>query len=117
MSHCQISVILFNHLRRCEGSLSDLDRASYNCTLCKFSCRGKSALLQHVRSLRHVQVEQLHQLQRRAEGQMDQADIGDIFQVVDSMDAELAESSETGNLEITIPILYSFPQTQYCVVD
>ena len=45
----------------------------------------------HVRSMKHLQMEQLHQIQKRAEGNMEQTEIGDIFQVV-----EKAAPEETG---------------------
>ena len=41
-------------------------------------------LLQHCRSVKHLQMEQLHLLQRRAEGAQGQPDISDIFTVTKS---------------------------------
>ena len=43
----------------------------------------------HVRTMKHLQMEQIHQLQKRAEGNISQTEIGDIFQVTES-----EESSE-----------------------
>ena len=42
------------------------------------------ALMSHVRSMKHLQMEQIHQIQKRAEGNIEQTEIGDIFQVVES---------------------------------
>ena len=67
------------------------DRRSYSCILCKFEATGKLALMTHVRSMKHLQMEQLHQIQKRAEGNMEQTEIGDIFQVV-----EKSAPEETG---------------------
>ena len=65
-----------------EERLADADdRLSFNCTLCAHTSAGKSALLQHCRSVKHLQMEQLHLLQRRAEGAPGQPEIGDIFTV------------------------------------
>ena len=58
--------------------------ASYTCVLCKYSANGKMALMSHVRSMKHLQMEQIHQIQKRAEGNIEQTEIGDIFQVVES---------------------------------
>ena len=66
----------------------------YNCALCKFSARGKHGLLAHVRTLQHLQMEQIHQLQKRAEGNLGQTDIGDIFQVIE-VSTELTDGRKT----------------------
>lgn len=58
------------------------DRRVYTCTLCSFTTRAKLQMLHHIRSMRHLQMEQLHQIQRHAEGKAGtQQDIGDIFKV------------------------------------
>nr|CAD7440263.1 unnamed protein product [Timema bartmani] len=81
----EASCLLFLHLRDCESSLggsgSSGDRV-YHCALCGFSSRAKLQLLQHVRSMKHLQMEQLHQLQRRSEGKDLHTDIGEVFQVI-----------------------------------
>ncbi len=77
----EISNVLFNHLRKGEQGL---ESASFACVLCKFSSNGKLALMSHVRSMKHLQMEQLHQIQKRAEGNIEQTEIGDIFQVLES---------------------------------
>ena len=69
MQH-QVSAILFNHLQKMEENLLDRDvpeeRFSYDCALCKFAGPGKQALMGHVRTVQHLQMEQVHQLQKRA---------------------------------------------------
>jgi AT-binding transcription factor 1 len=79
----EISTILFAHLKKSEMSVPDDRRKSYNCCLCKFTSSGKLLLMAHVRSMKHLQMEQIHQLQKRSEGNATQTEIGDIFQVVD----------------------------------
>jgi AT-binding transcription factor 1 len=56
-------------------------RRSYRCALCKFAVPGKLALMNHVKTIKHLQMEQIHQLQKRSEGNEEQTEIGDIFQV------------------------------------
>jgi AT-binding transcription factor 1 len=88
----QVSSILFSHLQRTEEMMSNRgvpeERLSFDCNLCKFSCRGKVALMSHVRTVQHLQMEQIHQLQKRAEGNSGHTDIGEIFQVVDNRDED-----------------------------
>ena len=60
----------------------DGEGLSYNCALCKFYAKGKHGLLAHVRTMQHLQMEQIHQLQKRADGNMGHTEIGDIFQVI-----------------------------------
>ncbi len=79
----QAAAVLFTHLQKMEATI-DEDRRSYECILCKFSSRGKPGLMGHVRTMKHLQMEQIHQLQKRAEGNMAQTEIGDIFQVTES---------------------------------
>ena len=68
----------------CSFGKGDGDGLLYNCALCKFSAKGKHGLLAHVRTMQHLQMEQIHQLQKRAEGNLGQTDIGDIFQVLET---------------------------------
>ena len=95
----EVSVILFNHLCQAELNLpKEVTSLSYTCTLCKFSSRGKAALLSHARSLLHLRAEQLCEA-RRVEAGGEQPGIADIFVVTDCSqysDTEQAESSETG---------------------
>jgi AT-binding transcription factor 1 len=78
----EISRMVFRHLAVCEDTLREQEPRIYHCALCGFSCRAKLPLLQHVRSMKHLQMEQLHQLQRRSEGKEPHTDIGEVFQVV-----------------------------------
>ena len=74
----EISTILFSHLKKCEETaianmeptLSDGNRSpstmpsrirplSYRCCLCKYSGSGKLPLMAHVRSMKHLQMEQV----------------------------------------------------------
>ena len=90
----QVSALLFSHLQNMESSFSDPSTLSYNCALCKFSAKGKHGLLAHVRTMQHLQMEQIHQLQKRAEGNVGHTEIGDIFQVVSDNDDEVKAKTE-----------------------
>jgi len=94
----QVSAILFNHMQKMEENLLDrdvpLERLSYDCALCKFSGSGKQALMAHVRTVQHLQMEQVHQLQKRAEGNISHTDISDIFQVTDSRDEDMPNTKQ-----------------------
>ena len=92
----QAAAVLFTHLQKMEASIEEEKRA-YNCTLCKFSSPGKPALMGHVRTMKHLQMEQIHQLQKRAEGNTSHTEIGDIFQVTENAAVELEYSSESSN--------------------
>lgn len=75
-------VALLKHLvERCSTLRQDQPRV-FHCSLCGFSATNRLPLLQHVRSLKHLHMEQLHQLQRRAEGKEQSPDIGEVFHVV-----------------------------------
>lgn len=74
----EASGLLFRHLREFD---SEQGSKTYTCLVCGFSSKTKLQLLQHVRSVKHLQMEQLHQLQRRSEGKDPQTDISDVFQV------------------------------------
>ena len=93
----EVSAAIFNHLRKAESELlqSGLkpENLSYNCVLCKESFPGKGLLLQHCRSVKHLQMEQLHILQLRAEGGANTPEIGEIFTVT----ADKSENNETGD--------------------
>ena len=96
----EISNILFSHLRKSEEAFPE-DHRSYLCILCKFSSTGKLALMTHVRSMKHLQMEQIHQLQKRSEGNMEQTEIGDIFRVVE-LDEKQNETNEGKFLLISL---------------
>lgn len=78
----EAAVALLKHLvERCAALRMDQQRV-FHCSLCGFSATNRLPLLQHVRSLKHLHLEQLHQLQRRAEGKEMAPDISEVFHVV-----------------------------------
>jgi AT-binding transcription factor 1 len=114
----EISTILFSHLKKCEMSIGEHKERFYQCSLCKFRSEGKLLLMAHVRSMKHLQMEQIHQLQKRSEGNIGQTEIGDIFQVVEGNSADNNEN-DSGKLFqfktvafISI-VLYSFYAWQF----
>ena len=92
----QVSALLFSHLQNMEASFSDQADLSYICALCKFSAKGKHGLLAHVRTMQHLQMEQIHQLQKRAEGNVGHTEIGDIFQVLSENGDDVKTSKREG---------------------
>jgi AT-binding transcription factor 1 len=75
-------VLLLKHLvERCSALRQDQPRV-FHCSLCGFSATNRLPLLQHVRSLKHLHMEQLHHLQRRAEGKDTTTDVTEVFHVV-----------------------------------
>ena len=97
----EVSAAIFAHLRREEEKLKCDNRDAqllYNCTLCKMEFSGKGLLLQHCRSVKHLQMEQLHILQLRAEGGANTPEIGDIFTVTvagsDKVDNDTSDSNK-----------------------
>ncbi|KAF4517678.1 hypothetical protein B566_EDAN004972, partial [Ephemera danica] len=105
----EVSRMVFRHLASGESSLRDTEPRIYHCALCGFSSRAKLPLLQHVRSMKHLQMEQLHQLQRRSEGKEPHTDIGEVFQVVGqaqldaSMQQQLAAEVAAAATSSSIP--------------
>ena len=85
----EVSAAIFNHLRN-EESRHKSENLIYKCVLCNFETTGKGLLLQHCRSVKHLQMEQLHILQLRAEGGNNTPEIGEIFTVnpADSSDCD-----------------------------
>ena len=110
----EISNILFNHLRKQELNIPE-DRRAYTCILCKVSFDGKLELMRHVRSMKHLQMEQLHQIQKRAEGNMEQTEIGDIFQVVEKSPPE-SEGKSSKEMTLTWVLNDSKPQKNFDVL-
>ena len=53
----------------------------------------------HVRTMKHLQMEQIHQLQKRAEGNTSQTEIGDIFQVIETTGTAEESSAATNEHE------------------
>ena len=88
----QAAAVLFSHLQKQEVLIEDEEKRSYYCTLCKLHFPSKRALMAHVRTMKHLQMEQIHQLQKKAEGNLIPTEIGDIFQVL-----EAPQLSETEN--------------------
>uniref|UniRef100_A0A6P7FGK4 Zinc finger homeobox protein 4 isoform X3 n=1 Tax=Diabrotica virgifera virgifera TaxID=50390 RepID=A0A6P7FGK4_DIAVI len=75
-------VALMKHLVERCSNLNHNQSKVYHCSLCGFSATTRLPLLQHVRSLKHLHMEQLHQLQRRSEGKDNSPEIGEVFHVV-----------------------------------
>ncbi|XP_066251479.1 zinc finger homeobox protein 3 isoform X2 [Euwallacea similis] len=75
-------VALLKHLMERCATLQLNQPRVFHCSLCGFSATTRLPLLQHVKSLKHLHMEQLHQLQRRAEGKESSPDIGEVFHVV-----------------------------------
>ncbi|CAL8070397.1 unnamed protein product [Orchesella dallaii] len=83
----EISVLIFRHIQNQENAISE-DARIYACALCGFTSRVKLQLLQHTRSIKHLQLEQLHSLQRRAEGKDGQPDLTQIFRVLEQPETD-----------------------------
>ncbi|XP_058799739.1 zinc finger homeobox protein 4, partial [Phymastichus coffea] len=80
----EAAALLLRHLLEASANIPSAVKL-YHCALCGFSTKNRLPLLQHVRSLRHLQMEQLHQIQRKSGTQTNEifhTDIGDIFQVI-----------------------------------
>lgn len=91
----EAAALLLRHLLEASSNIQSSGKL-YHCALCAFSTRHRLPLLQHVRSLRHLQMEQLHQLQRRNSFQGNDTphtDIGDVFQVMSDPDVPSAQQS------------------------
>ncbi|CAG0912541.1 unnamed protein product [Notodromas monacha] len=88
-----IGTVLWWHLKQAEEQIPVMNRL-YSCSLCNFSSTAKMNLVRHVRSIRHLQMEQLYQMRRRQEGIESPADISLIFLVTDSSENA---SSDAGN--------------------
>ena len=89
----EISTILFAHLKKAELAVPDVDKRGYHCSLCNYTGPGKLTLMAHVRSMKHLQMEQLHQLQKRSTGSSEHTDIGDIFKVIEKPAEDQPEAS------------------------
>jgi AT-binding transcription factor 1 len=96
-----IGTVLWWHLKQAEEQVPSVQSRLYSCSLCNFSSTAKMNLIRHVRSIRHLQMEQLYQMRRRQEGIESPADISLIFLVTDSSET----ASENGNMrEYTGPL-------------
>ena len=93
----EVAALLFRHLCHAEAGLQDTLAPHYNCTLCRFSCRGKAGLLQHSLALPHLRAEQVAEGRRQEEG--GEQEVAEVFTVTEGggQDGEQAESSETGD--------------------
>ena len=80
----QAASVLFSHLQKMEVMIEEEEKRSYHCILCKFYSPSKPGLMGHVRTMKHLQMEQIHQLQKQTEGNHTPTEIGDIFQVVEA---------------------------------
>ncbi|XP_040568210.1 zinc finger homeobox protein 3 [Lepeophtheirus salmonis] len=99
----EISTVLFAHLKLSENGIPE-ERRSYSCSLCKFESPGKTGLMVHVRSIKHLQMEQIHQLQKKSEGNMSNTEIGEIFQVLETIpESSLEEVQERSESIRTLP--------------
>lgn len=78
----EAGVALLRYLEERCSSMRPEQQRVFHCVLCGFSASNRLPLLQHIKSLKHLHLEQLHQLQRRAEGKETAAEIGEVFQVV-----------------------------------
>ena len=82
----EVLAMLFKHLSSPDHVIP-IDRRQFRCCLCNFTTKAKLELLHHIRSVRHLQMEQIHQLQRHAEGKGGtHQDIGDIFRIEEEED-------------------------------
>ena len=82
----EVLAMLYKHLSAPDHPVP-LDRRQFRCCLCNFTTKAKLELLHHIRSVRHLQMEQIHQLQRHAEGKGGtHQDIGDIFRIEEEED-------------------------------
>lgn len=75
-------VALLKHLLERCASLQPNQSRVFHCSLCGFSASNRLPLLQHVKSLKHLQMEHLHQMRWRAEGKETSPEIGEVFHVV-----------------------------------
>lgn len=64
------------------GNLSDNNQKVLLCQLCNYKASHILGMVQHVKSLRHVQIEQIICLQRRSEN-LDSLELVDVFKIVE----------------------------------
>jgi len=84
----EAACLLLRHLLEASSNIQTPGKL-YHCVLCGFSARHRLPLLQHVRSLRHLQMEQIHHIHRRstlAGNESPHADISVVFQVTSDPD-------------------------------
>lgn len=78
------------------------------CVLCGFVARARLPLLQHARTLNHLQMEQIHQLQRRSEGKEMPADIGEVFQIMAQPDQQFGEPDAGKIIYLFFPLIRAY---------
>lgn len=66
-----------------NSSSNDVNKYVLLCQLCNFKANHILGMVQHVKSLRHVQIEQIICMQRRNEN-LDTLELGDVFKVIES---------------------------------
>ncbi|XP_018328820.1 zinc finger homeobox protein 4 isoform X2 [Agrilus planipennis] len=81
-SRHEAGVALLRFLEERSSPLRPDQPRVFHCNLCGFSAANRLPLLQHIKSLKHLHLEQLHQIQRRAEGKDAPAEMSEVFQVV-----------------------------------
>ncbi|TGZ57401.1 Uncharacterized protein DBV15_05794, partial [Temnothorax longispinosus] len=80
--------LLLRHLLEASSNIQTPGKW-YHCVICGFSARHRLPLLQHVRSLRHLHMEQIHHIHRRSTlsgNESPHADISVMFQVTSDPD-------------------------------
>ena len=89
---------LFHHLQMAETKLASIpaDRRYFHCLACSFSSRSRLALIQHVRSLRHMRGEATWLQQLQEQGQEHEHTMENIFLVKHLKDGETVKFEEVG---------------------
>lgn len=82
--------IIFNHLiqlckdfknSQIDGTETNVNKALF-CQLCNYKSNNILGIVKHIKSLRHIQIEQIYCLQRRCEN-LENLELGDIIQLID----------------------------------
>lgn len=89
----EFGAALFRHLRDNYEDAGNI----YQCLLCDFSCSDKLPLFQHVRSMKHLQIEQIHQLQRRSSGKEPHVEFNEMFKVVSQLNDSIDSGKQNYN--------------------
>ena len=107
----QLAVELFRFVSDEAAANAGSRSAVYQCRLCQLDCPNKTALLQHARSLRHCQLEQLAELQRRSSGAANGSkeilgplELRDLFAVTSSGGGDSDDEGPTGSGPFSISI-------------
>lgn len=70
------------NVSKTQQNITSDTRKAFSCQLCDFKAIHTLGMIQHVKSLRHIRIEQLVCLQRMHEN-MDSLDLTDVFKVID----------------------------------